>query len=220
MLSSYLLVHFWIPEETRVLEAHRLVPLEIVGPYLPRHPLVSLWSSPSPPGPLCTFLAALPDASVSFLTFSFCSWTFSQSNRNAEWKQHTKSCIFDLEVNGELLLRMINDVYLFRGWCCAYCKEKIEWEQILNHFCSNSVCRCDFMCISHTCGARGRRSPGPLPFCSFSCKLSDVELINAHQDILWLNIRVNYLTFCVQVIKTLKNLEKKEGNIWSAAKVI
>lgn len=51
-----------------------------------------------------------------------------------------------------------------------------------------------FVCVCHTCGARGRRRSGPLPLCGFSRQLSDIGLIHTHQYILWFNVSVDDVT--------------------------
>ena len=83
-----------------------------------------------------------------------------------------------------------------------------------DHVC---LCVCVFVCVracvSHTCWTGGRRCPSPLPLCGFSCELSYIRLINAHEDILRLNVCVDDLTLCVQVVQALENLWN-ELNEW------
>jgi len=68
-------------------------------------------------------------------------------------------------------------------------------------------------CLSHTCRTRRRRGPSPLPLCRFSCELPDIRLINTHQDILWLDVCVDDLTLCVQVIQALEYLKINESKM-------
>lgn len=59
------------------------------------------------------------------------------------------------------------------------------------------MCTLEKLCVlfmSRTCGTRGGRCPGPLPFCGFSCELPDIGLIHAHQDVLRLDVCVDDLT--------------------------
>ena len=64
-------------------------------------------------------------------------------------------------------------------------------------------------CLSRTCWTRGRWCPSPLPLCSFGCELPDVRLINTHQDVFWLDVCVDDLTLCVQIVQTLEYLENE-----------
>lgn len=66
-----------------------------------------------------------------------------------------------------------------------------------------------FFCEKHTCRSRWRRCSCFLPLSGFYRHAPDKGVINAHQDVLWLNVCVNDLALCVKVIQTLQHLPVK-----------